>query len=723
MEKKREIKYCCFREPFRKTVGLMDETNAFGRCLKLALDSPPPTYSPVGTATKTIGSQTSIFEKYALKMDRGTQSFPQADLPGHNAAPDTHSSPLATSVSSNVNVRLDSSHPSVTAHRNPIFEDEHCAKLCIQLEAEAMHISQENSVQSKPINQASTLYLSTMLPSRSIGSPPNDQPTREVSDLLEKQENAFGAGESLTSPMPPIVEVTYPHGSGKMSETTPTNMPVLLITVPERESKASADEKDSVRSIDVRNHLFVKNASEVSVASSVYIGEDGKAAVTRNLDLDMSSSRGTPDGTHSQRQELGAKPKIREPLSLRKKMLAINDDSLVKDRSSAIDDGRNLVARGHRVIGDRIRGWTRNQISSRKSNYGDPRRSPGRCPRGMDSKRTFETTKRFSGQPAGELRSIWINPQTERSFPNSNSTLYIPAGISQTILLSNPSKPPSKPASRPSSRTPTRVAGIGADANKFMVECVSCKARLEAPIRQCIEGHGFCAKCSSLGDCCPVCRSLAPESDKIRDFIRNIRFPCKNSLAGCRETYGAEDSAKLEPRCLYRQRACPLANGNMNKCAWKGVRSGIRGHMKKHHGHSGTIHPFRTFFPVETFDSKLWADRAYGVEILFVENEIFELHKVFDTDKSCVWGLLRRIVAKDIMQRYNYNIRFQPKNIRSSLTFNIEALEGSEELNKAFDLGKRFKFYFDSLSQEPLEVFSIHLRVVPRSTTTFHNVL
>lgn len=149
-------------------------------------------------------------------------------------------------------------------------------------------------------------------------------------------------------------------------------------------------------------------------------------------------------------------------------------------------------------------------------------------------------------------------------------------------------------------------------------------------------------------------------------------------------------------------------------CPWSGLRTMIRGHMRRAHGHHGVVYPYRTFFPLEDLNRAAWAGRTYHVEIVFVEHEIFELHKVFDERNACLWGLLRHILARDATALFSYTIRFQPVNMRPIVSFRNDAVAGAEDLDKAFAQGKRFNLHLDCFTKRPLDVFTVQLKVQPR---------
>ncbi|KAK3907680.1 E3 ubiquitin-protein ligase sina [Frankliniella fusca] len=253
-----------------------------------------------------------------------------------------------------------------------------------------------------------------------------------------------------------------------------------------------------------------------------------------------------------------------------------------------------------------------------------------------------------------------------------------------------------------------------AEPNVEAFECRLCADYLAPPVRHCAAGHGLCPSCLGGAESCPLCGRAVTASATADQLVRTVLFPCKNSGAGCKDLYWIEDRARHEARCPFRPRPCPYAERSQVLCPWSGLRSMIRGHMRRAHGHHGVVYPYRTFFPLEDFNRAAWTGRTSHVEIVFVEHEIFELHKVFDERDSCLWGMLRHILARDTSALFSYTIRFQPANMRPTVSFRNDVMAGAEDLAKALAQGKRFAMHLDCFTKRPVDVFSVQLKVQPR---------
>ncbi|XP_052132675.1 uncharacterized protein LOC113205821 [Frankliniella occidentalis] len=252
------------------------------------------------------------------------------------------------------------------------------------------------------------------------------------------------------------------------------------------------------------------------------------------------------------------------------------------------------------------------------------------------------------------------------------------------------------------------------EPNVEAFECKLCSDYLSPPVRQCAAGHGLCPSCLAGAESCPLCGRCVAASATADQLVRTVLFPCKNSGVGCKELYWIEDRARHEAKCPFRPRPCPCAERSQVMCPWSGLRSMIRGHMRRAHGHHGVVYPYRAFFPLEDFNRAAWVGRTSHVEIVFVEHEIFELHKVFDERNACLWGMLRHILARDANALFSYTIRFQPANMRPTVSFRNDAMAGAEDLHKALAQGKRFAMHLDCFTKHPVDLFTVQLKVQPR---------
>ncbi|XP_050524711.1 uncharacterized protein LOC126896188 isoform X2 [Daktulosphaira vitifoliae] len=113
-----------------------------------------------------------------------------------------------------------------------------------------------------------------------------------------------------------------------------------------------------------------------------------------------------------------------------------------------------------------------------------------------------------------------------------------------------------------------------------LFECPVCFEHIIPPVYQCCMGHIICRSCKHMCDICPTCRN--PFNTKRNLCMEKVgyllKFPCKNSLTGCKEQLfiGQKDQHELE--CGYRHYPCIF-----NNCSWKGYYPEFHVHMTQHH--------------------------------------------------------------------------------------------------------------------------------------------
>jgi E3 ubiquitin-protein ligase SIAH1 len=71
-------------------------------------------------------------------------------------------------------------------------------------------------------------------------------------------------------------------------------------------------------------------------------------------------------------------------------------------------------------------------------------------------------------------------------------------------------------------------------------------------------------------------------------------YPCKNSEAGCEETFTVDDRNKHKFVCLYESKECPFRKLSDVDCSWTGTVSDIAAHVRSDHS-SETIQDLRHF--------------------------------------------------------------------------------------------------------------------------------
>jgi E3 ubiquitin-protein ligase SIAH1 len=103
--------------------------------------------------------------------------------------------------------------------------------------------------------------------------------------------------------------------------------------------------------------------------------------------------------------------------------------------------------------------------------------------------------------------------------------------------------------------------------------CPLCREYMRPPITLCQAGHNICSRCRSDrsdGNKCLSCESplLNTRNVALETIARNLVYPCRYSVAGCRKRFGMDDVAKHHAQCPHRSYDCPLLA--LEGCKWTG---------------------------------------------------------------------------------------------------------------------------------------------------------
>lgn len=166
-----------------------------------------------------------------------------------------------------------------------------------------------------------------------------------------------------------------------------------------------------------------------------------------------------------------------------------------------------------------------------------------------------------------QVPSLGLEPAPEQEPAPELETVAQPEPALE-LELACAIEPTTKPATAPRAlrqlSTVTKKKRQKSDLTKVLLqylECPVCHKTIEAPIRQCNNGHLLCSRCRRKLQNCPTCRCAT--------FTRNLVFDrCAESLTEmflcrhymCTDMHLYKHKAEHEEHCLFRPFICPIDN-------------------------------------------------------------------------------------------------------------------------------------------------------------------
>ena len=154
------------------------------------------------------------------------------------------------------------------------------------------------------------------------------------------------------------------------------------------------------------------------------------------------------------------------------------------------------------------------------------------------------------------------------------------------------------------------------------LECPVCLEYMASPIKMCENGHNVCGSCKENLSECPSCRGkfINVRNITLENLAATAIYPCKNSEAGCEETFTVDDRNKHLSVCLYQSRKCPFSITPDVDCSWAGTLSDITAHIRDVHDAEFAEMPGHFKLTLLDFVS----DSMYG-KLLLILGEFFML--------------------------------------------------------------------------------------------------
>jgi hypothetical protein len=129
----------------------------------------------------------------------------------------------------------------------------------------------------------------------------------------------------------------------------------------------------------------------------------------------------------------------------------------------------------------------------------------------------------------------------------------------------------------------------GSDIGKSVLtelECPACKGYMVPPITFCLGGHNICSNCRPTVPSCPTCkqRFMKTRNVSLENLSLQMKFPCRYSKYGCKDTFPYNAFREHEAICGYSPQKCPVHYLKIKmSCTWTGIAKDVKKHLKSAH--------------------------------------------------------------------------------------------------------------------------------------------
>ena len=129
--------------------------------------------------------------------------------------------------------------------------------------------------------------------------------------------------------------------------------------------------------------------------------------------------------------------------------------------------------------------------------------------------------------------------------------------------------------------TQTAVSDIG-KCVLTELQCPACKQYMVPPITFCLGGYNICNICRPTVSICPTCKQffLKTRNVSLENLSLQMKFPCRYSKDGCKDTFPYNAFREHEAICGYSPQKCPV---DRMICTWTGISKDVEEHLQTAH--------------------------------------------------------------------------------------------------------------------------------------------
>ena len=195
------------------------------------------------------------------------------------------------------------------------------------------------------------------------------------------------------------------------------------------------------------------------------------------------------------------------------------------------------------------------------------------------------------------------------------------------------------------------------------LECPACKEYMVPPINFCLSGHNICNKCRPTVPSCSTCKQkfLKTRNVSLENLSRQMKFPCRYSKYGCKDTFPYNAFGEHEAICGYSPQKCPVDHLSFEmKCTWTGISKDVKKHLQTAHkdlcGDYNAQHSL--LLPSSNAST-------YSYKFVFAYNEIF-CYCVLNQPET-IYVALYNIGPAENYSKYRYKVIVMDKEDMESI--------------------------------------------------------
>jgi hypothetical protein len=189
------------------------------------------------------------------------------------------------------------------------------------------------------------------------------------------------------------------------------------------------------------------------------------------------------------------------------------------------------------------------------------------------------------------------------------------------------------------------------------LECPGCKEYMGPPITFCLGGHNICSSCRPIASNCPTCKQffLKTRNVSLENLSLQMRFPCKYSEYGCKDTFPYSEILEHKAKCSYIPQTCPVDHLRLKMiCTWTGIANDVKQHLQAAHTELCEDYNAHHLLILRSSNSS-----TYSYKFLFAYNEIFCYRSLIQ--RGIMYLVLHYIGPVENDMKYQYKVMVMNK--------------------------------------------------------------
>jgi E3 ubiquitin-protein ligase SIAH1 len=183
------------------------------------------------------------------------------------------------------------------------------------------------------------------------------------------------------------------------------------------------------------------------------------------------------------------------------------------------------------------------------------------------------------------------------------------------------------------------------------LQCPACKQYMVPPITFCLGGHNICSNCRPIASSCPTCKQwfLKTRNVSLENLSLQMKFPCRYSKYGCKETFPYNAFREHEAICDYSPQTCPVDYMRLKMiCTWTGISKDLKEHLSSVHEDLCEDYNAQHLLLLPN------SHASYSYKFLFAYNEIFCYRLLFQ--RGIMYVVLHYIGPAENDLKYQYKV-------------------------------------------------------------------